>query len=168
MQIYTRPLLVYLAVIIVLATSCYKEVNVCDVSGSWKSLREEWTIIDNGASANETYDYGTAPEEDSAILRIYSSSFYVVDGTYNASKIFNLEYSDRFYDIDEATKERSFTTMAARLRKNKIKGSTGETWVIRDVDGDVMTVDYDNGKKDGESRRKGRLVFLRVGDVVVR
>ena len=58
--------------------------------------------------------------------------------------------------------------MTARMRKNKITGGTGETWVIRDVDEDLMTLDYDNGKKDEESRRKGRLVFLRVGDTGVR
>lgn len=57
--------------------------------------------------------------------------------------------------------------MSAGLRKNKISGSTGETWVIRDVDGDVMSVDYDSGKKDGEVRRKCRFVFARVGDVVM-
>ena len=91
------------------------------------------------ASARKVFDYGGAPEEE-----------------------------DRFSAVDEGTKERAGRKMSARLRKNKITGGTGETWVIRDVEGDVMTVDYDNGKKDGESRRKGRLVFLRVGDVVVR
>ena len=122
--------------------------------------------MDNGASANGTCDYGGAPEEDSAILRIYHSSFYAIGSSDGTGKSFYLEYSDRFSVVDEATKERKVRTMSARLRKNKITGSTGETWVVRDVDGDVMTVDYDSGKKD--VRRKGRLVFLRVGDVVVR
>ena len=70
--------------------------------------------------------------------------------------------------MDEGTEERAGRKMSAKLRKNMITGGTGETWVIRDVDGDVMSVDYDSGKKDGEVRRKGRLVFLRVGDTVVR
>ena len=56
--------------------------------------------------------------------------------------------------------------MSARGRKNKIMGGTGETWVVRDVDEDLMTVDYDSGKKEGEVWRKGRVVFGRVGDVV--
>ena len=131
-------------------------------------MREAWTIIDNGASSIETYDYGNSPEEESAILRIYHSSFYILDGAYNASKSFNLEYSDRFSDDDQVTKERAVSKMSARLRKNKITGGTGETWVIRDVDGDVMSLDYDSGKKEGEVWRRCRFVFLRVGDVVVK
>ena len=91
------------------------------------------------ASARKMEDYGGAPEEE-----------------------------DRFSAVDEGTKERAGRKMSARLRKNKITGSTGETWVIRDVEGDVMTVDYESGKKDGGTRRKVRLVFARVGDVVVR
>lgn len=91
------------------------------------------------ASAMEVFDYGGAPED-----------------------------SDRFSAVDEGTKERAVRKMSARVRKNKITGGTGETWVIRDVDGDSMTLDYDSGKKDEETRRKCRFVFLRVGDVVVR
>lgn len=116
----------------------------------------------------ELFDYGGAPEEESAILRIYSSSFYVVDGSNSASKSFNLEYSDKFSAVDDGTKERMVSAMSAKLRKNKITGGTGETWVINDVDGDLMTVYYDSGKKDGEVRRKCRFVFKKVGDVVVR
>ena len=58
--------------------------------------------------------------------------------------------------------------MSAKLRKKRITGGTGETWEIWDVDGDLMTVDYDGGKKEGVVWRKGRFVFLRVGDVVGR
>ena len=107
----------------------------------------------------EVFDYGGAPEEESAILRIYRNS---------AGKSFNLEYSDRFSAVDEGTKERAGRKMSARGRKNKITGGTGETWVIRDVDEDLMTLDYDNGKKDGEVWRKYRFVFKKVGDTVVR
>lgn len=89
------------------------------------------------ASAMEVSDYGGAPEEE-----------------------------ERFSAVDEGTKERAGRKMSARLRKNKITGGTGETWVIRDVEGDVMSVDYDSGKKDGEVWRKCR--FVKVGDVVVR
>ena len=152
----------------VFTASCAKDVLTADVSGSWKSLREAWTIIDNGASSKEAYDYGNAPQEESAILRIYHSSFYILDGAYNAGKSFILEYSDRFSDADEGTKERSVSKMSARLRKNKINGSTGETWVIRDVDGDMMSLDYDSGKKEGEVWRRCRFVFVKVGDTVVR
>jgi hypothetical protein len=67
--------------------------------------------------------------------------------------------------VEEGTKERTVMKMSARLRKNKI---TGETWVVRDVDGDLMTVDYDSGKKEGEVWRRCRFVFLKVEDVVVR
>lgn len=158
--------IVCIALLVVVATSCYKEVNAGDVSGSWRSLREEWTIIDNGESS--VFGYENPPDEESAILRIYHSSFYIIDGSYSASKSFTLEYSDQFSSVDDETKGRAVRKMSARLRKDKITGSTGETWVIRDVDGDVMSVDYDSGKKDGETRRKGRLVFLRVGDTVVR
>ena len=76
------------------------------------------------ASAMEVLDYGGAPEEESAILRIYRNS---------AGKSFNLEDSDRFSAVDEGTKERAVRKMSARLRKNKITGGTGETWVVRDV-----------------------------------
>ena len=160
--------IVCLAFLIVLAASCFKDIQTADVSGSWRSLREEWTIIDNGESSKEMFDYGGAPEEESAILRIYSSSFYVVDGSNSASKSFNLEYSDRFSEVDEESKERTVSTMSAKLRKNKITGDTGETWVIYDVDGDLMTVYYDSGKKEGEVMRKCKFVFVKVGDTVVR
>lgn len=75
------------------------------------------------ASAMEVFDYGGAPEEESAILRIYRNS---------AGKSFNLEDSDRFSTVDEGTKERAVRKMLAMLRKNKIKGGTGETWVVRE------------------------------------
>ena len=165
---YVMKRIVCLVLLIVLTASCFKDVQMDDVSGSWRSLHEEWTIIDNGESSKEIFDYGNAPEEESAILRIYSSSFYVIGGSSSASKSFNLEYSDRFSAVDEGTKERAVRKMSASLRKNKITGGTGETWVIEDVDGDLMSLDYDSGKKDGEVWRKCRFVFLRVGDVVVR
>jgi hypothetical protein len=77
------------------------------------------------ASARKMVDYGGAPEED------------------------------RFFAVDEGTKERARRKMSASLRKNKITGGTGETWVIRDVDGDLMALDYDSGKKEGEVWRGG-------------
>lgn len=70
--------------------------------------------------------------------------------------------------MDEGTKERAVRKMSASLRKNKITGGTGETWVVRNVEGDVMSVDYDSGKKEGEVWRRCRFVFLKVGDTVVR
>ena len=164
--------IVYLVVILFFTASCYKDVKTADVSGSWKSLREEWTIMDNGESSIEVFDYGNAPEEKSAVLRIYYSSFIMFTGSAGTEaslkKSFILEYSDRFSAVDEGTKERSVSTMSAKLKRNKITGSTGETWVIRDVDGDLMSVDYDSGKKDGEVWRRCRFVFLKVGDTVVR
>ena len=164
--------IVYLAVIICLATSCKKDVYVSDISGSWRSLREEWTIIDNGKSSKEVFDYGGAPEEESADFRIYYSSFIMFSGSAGSEaslkKSFNLEYSDRFSAVDEETKERVVSMMSAKLKRDKITGSTGETWVIRDVDGDVMSLDYDSGKKEGEVWRRCRFVFVKVGDVVVR
>ena len=59
----------------IILSSCYKEVSPVDVTGSWKSLREVWTIIDKGEASEDMIDFGTAQTEESAVFRIYHSVF---------------------------------------------------------------------------------------------
>ena len=157
-----------LCLVALLFSSCSKEYQPGEVTGTWKSLHEEWTITENGESSKETFDYGDAPTEESAVMRLYHSDYYMFSDSNNASKMYTLEYSDRFSIVDSETKERSVTTISARLGRNKITGSNGATWVIRKVDGDLMEIDYDNGVKEGEVSRQCRFVFLRIASGVTK
>lgn len=155
-----------LCLVALLLSSCSKEFQPGDVSGTWKSLHEEWTITENGESSKETFDYGDAPTEESAVLRLYHSDFDVFSWN-DGSKAYTLEYSDRFSPVSGET-GRVETSMSVSLRKNKITGSNGATWVIRKMDGDFMELDYGNGAKDGEVKRLCRYVFLRVASGVTK
>ena len=135
----TEKMFTCLCLVALLLSSCSKEFQPGDVSGTWKSLHEEWTITENGESSKETFDYGDA----------------------------TTEYSDRFSPVSGET-GRVETSMSVSLRKNKITGSNGATWVIRKMDGDFMELDYGNGAKDGEVKRLCRYVFLRVASGVTK
>ena len=86
--------LVTFTIVSVFALSCVKSIQPSEVEGVWKSVKEDWTIVNNGATSTESYDYGELPTEQSAILKLTKTSFDLLSST--ETKTFYLEYSDRF------------------------------------------------------------------------
>ncbi len=161
-------LFTYLCSVAFLFFSCSKEYRPEEVSGTWKSLHEVWVITENGESSNETYDYGDAPTEESAVLRLYLSDFDVFSRNDDGSKKYSLAYSDRFSPANGES-GRVETSVYVWLSKNMISSSnTPAIWLIRKVNGDLMVMDYDNGAKGGDVRRQCRFVFLRVASGVTK
>ena len=156
----------FLFVFLFLTTSCLKYAQPSEVEGTWKSVKEDWTITSNGVKTSESYDYGGIPSELSAILKLERTSFEFF--TTSESRSLNLEYSDRFSPVDEKYSYRVPTTMTVTLKKNKLRGSGDAVWVVSSVKGKTMVIDYDSGtltedNADGtgtvEVRRKCRFVF---------
>ena len=156
----------FLFVFLLLTTSCLKFAQPSEVEGAWKSVMEDWTITTNGVKTTESYDYGGAPSELSAILILERSSFDLFSTS--ESKSFNLEYSDRFSPVDEKYSYRVPTTMTVTLKRNKLRGDGDAVWVVSSVRGKRMVINYDSGTltediADGtgkvEVRMKCRFVF---------
>lgn len=116
-----------------------------DVSGTWKSVHEEWTISRDGEEVKESYDYGDSPTEQSAYLRLASSAFDILEKTKSSSV--DLAYYDRFSPINPKTQSRVLTEMTATL---KVLGG-GASWKVLSYGGDRLEVYYD---------RFERLLFL--------
>ena len=156
----------FLFVFLLLTTSCFKYSKPSEVEGTWKSVKEDWTITTNGVKTTESYDYGGSPSEISAILRLWRTSFEIF--TSSETRSLNMVYSDRFSPVDEKYSYRVPTTMTVTLKKNKLRGNGDAVWVVSSVKGKRMVIDYDSGtltedNADGtgkvEVRRKCRFVF---------
>ena len=156
----------FLFVFLLLTTSCFKYTQPSEVEGTWKSVKEDWTITTNGVKTSESYDYGGSPSELSAILRLWRSSFEIF--TSSETRSLHMVYSDRFSPVDEKYSNRVLTTMTVTLKKNKLRGDGDAVWVVSSVRGKTMVIDYDSGvleedNADGtgtvEVRRKCRFVF---------
>lgn len=86
-----------LLLMVVLATSCYKEIPPSDVVGSWLAVREDWVIDTDGSVTKESYDATKAPSDDFAFMQLYHPSLYLFgNNPSNAEKSFQMVYSDRF------------------------------------------------------------------------
>ena len=148
---------------VICASACTKKFQPSEVSGTWNSIHEDWTITNNGKEAKESYDYGSAPSEQSAVLRLIDPSFDVMTGSNTWTKTFNMVYSDRFSPVDEKTSARRTIQMSVVYRKRSI--TVGDaSWVVSSLKGDRMELDYDSGETESDGaviRRKCRYVFLK-------
>ena len=156
----------FLVIFLLFTASCLKYAQPSEVEGTWKSVKEDWTITTNGVKTSESYDYNGTPSELSAILKLERTSFDFF--TSSESRSLDLEYSDRFSPVDEKYSYRVPTTMTVTLKKNKLRGKGDAVWVVSSVRGKRMVIDYDSGvleedNADGtgkvEVRRKCRFVF---------
>lgn len=157
-----------MALLLALVPSCHKSVPPVDVVGSWRSVHEDWTIVTNGKTTRETYDYADEPSEDFALLQL-SRALVLISGTSASEKAFTMAYSDRFSPLEGGSAKRVATRMSVTLKWERLKGGGDATWTIRSVNREEMVLDYDSGVINSggvQVRRMCRFVFRKTGERV--